>query len=231
MTDQPHDNTELGLDADMSAAVATAADIEALGGERTDSLDHLKQMYASAEARTRIGLGREVQRLTARLTELDREAEVFLFEVEQLRRPLRGRLAASEAMLEHIALHRRREGDGNFFEVPGVGRWSTRSAGGRFKLDNAKVIAWLRDHDADLYADFTDLPDPVPPERRLDGTSLRQHLSTQVPAARNEDETKIANAVGEALAASMDGVEWVPPVIGVDYSLIEREERNERGER
>ena len=49
MTDQQDNNTELGLDVDVEAAVTTAASVEALGGE-ADSLEALKQMYEQAMA-------------------------------------------------------------------------------------------------------------------------------------------------------------------------------------
>lgn len=222
MHDQPHDNTELGLDVDVQAALDTATSVAAVSDEDTDSLAHLKQMYAGAEARTRIGLGREVQRLAARLAELSHEADMFLAEIEQLKRPLRGRLATAEAMLEHIALHRRREGNGNFFEVPGVGRWSTRTKAARFTVDPSAALAWMEDHDSELFGQFTRLPEPTPPAREVDTPGLRAHLLTQVPAASNEDDLKTANLIGEGLAASMDGVEWVPSAVAVSYSLQDR---------
>ena len=177
-----------------------------------DTRSTFESLYAEREDWTRVALARQVKRLDGRIDELQRERQAVIDDYDHAIEAQVARLSEVDSMLADIARLRRKDKRGNYFDVPGVGRWSTRSGKARFQTDNAAVLAWLEETDADAFQQFSE--EPPPPPRRLLGDEFRKHLVAQLP----EDDDQVAT-VGEALAAAYPGVEFHPPEIGVSYKL------------
>lgn len=137
------------------------------------------------------GMGRALARLKARDVELVKQLHMLVSENDAARLKLGPQMAFLEEQLEAMALEHRESGAGNFLDVPGVGRWSTREIAASWDIKDPKAV--IEGLDADERAQFVE---DVP---KLKAADYRKHL----------------DATGEV----PDGVERRPKRINVSHDL------------
>ncbi len=182
-------DTRLPLDDKIDAIVAAneSGDTEALAAATLAVGDAQRFMW---------GMGRALQRLTAQHVELQDQLVMVGVEIREHQGRLMGRMKFFEAQLEVMMLERRKSGAGNFLDIPGVGRWSTKEVKAGWDIVDPKVV--MDGLGADERAQF------VENTPKLKGAEYRKYL----------EET------GEVV----DGVERRPERISVSYKLTEGSE-------
>ena len=155
-----HD-TRLPLDDEIDAIIAA------------NEADNPEQMAAAVlkvgdAQRFAWGMGRALKRAMGRYDALGEEAVKSNDEFDRARQKLKPNITFLEARLEEMALERRENDAGDFLDIPGVGRWSTRKVAAGWDInDPAAVIEAL---DADERAQFVE---NVP---KLKAADYRKHL-------------------------------------------------------
>lgn len=164
--------------------------------------------------RVRIGMARSYRRLLESAAEYTAERDELVREYDELIARRMREADGIDQSLRALAVNRRRQGLGNFFDVAGVGRWSTTSAPAHFKIDSDKVLGALEGDDLET---FSQLEEPKKPERKLLRGVLELHLAgliaDQMEACTLEDEKERAayqEGVAARVAAMFPGVEYVP---------------------
>lgn len=190
---------------------------------------------ARADLHMAAGIGRRLLRTRARLRELQEAVDQYETEVNEIAEPLAREERDLIEMLHGMAVVRRDAGLGNFLDIPGVGRISTRAPSPRWYIDNNEVIAGLAGDDRSL---FVEKVPPAPPAERVKGTDLRKHLDDLLAAATetiDKDQAAVEQAGGaplpegvrerlildaaERIAAQYPGVAYVPGELGITHKL------------
>ena len=113
-----HD-TRLPLDDEIDAIIAA------------NEADNPEQMAAAVlevgdAQRFAWGMGRALKRAMVRYDALGEEAGKIKDEFDRARQKLKPNITFLKEQLETMVLERRKSGAGNFLDIPGVGRWSTK---------------------------------------------------------------------------------------------------------
>ncbi len=177
-------DARLPLDEEIDAVIAAheSGDTEALAAAALEVGDAQKFAW---------GMGRALKRAKARYDALGEEAVKINEEFDRARQRLAPSIKFLEEQLDAMALERRKSGAGNFLDVPGVGRWSTK----------AVPAGW-------------DIKDPGAVIEALDADERAQFVY-DVPQLRAADYRKHLDATGEV----PDGVERRPERISVSHTL------------
>lgn len=182
------------------------------------------QRAAEADLHMAGGIGRRLLRARARIRELQEAMAQYETEVNEVAEPLLREEADLIEMLHGMALVRRDAGLGNYLDIPGVGRISTRAPTARWAVDNNEVISGLAGDERPKFVEPT--PPPAPSER-VRGADLRKHLdelleiaSVQIlaeadPAIRD----RLILDAAERIAAAYPGVTYVPGEISITHKL------------
>lgn len=165
-----------------------------------------REVDALHPALRNVGLGRKLIRLRREMERIGHEELLYLGEVERARKRVREQMRQIELVFEAEAREHRLAGNGNRLEIVGVGTWSTRRKPARWSVENETVIEAL---DADLKAEFTELPEPKPPEPKLKGKEFRRFL-----------DEHFLDEQGNPKGELPEGVERVEAEITVDYDLL-----------
>jgi len=135
-------------------------EIDAFG----DLEGRLAAIIEADEARAMWGLGRAYQRLMRAQAVMRREQQAIFTEYERRDDELVRRAKIIGGYIEEIVRMKRARGDGNAVDLPGIGRWSTRTVAAGWDVTNTAeadhaLVAFLREsYEAEAAAIIEDRP-------------------------------------------------------------------------
>lgn len=175
--------------------------------------DRMIQRAAIADDATRFGIARRYRAEVTRLDALMEERQAVWDQYSAAIDPIAERRDQLGDILDAMALVRREAGLGNFMDVPGIGRWSTRRSDVKWVIA-PMALDVLRAQEA---VEFIDPGEPKPPVPTVRAKEFRAHLDELLATAlagRNKPTDAEIAEVAQAVAAAYPGAVTVtPPVI------------------
>lgn len=218
MSDETKSNTDQGL---RLPGVDDAIDalLDDVEGYEPDSAEHreMVQRAVAQDASMRYAIGRQYIANVAAIERLEREQKAVWERYHEAMRPHAMRANVLAEILEQMALMARESGQGNTMVIPGIGKWSTRRVNGRWDLTADSILAALEGDDRQQFVE-TVRPEPYD---KLDRQAFVTHLATLLEdsiAGQKLTDGEITDAA-ETVAATFEGVAYVPPRITVTMKL------------